>query len=196
MIKIGITGGIGCGKTTICKIFEAKGILIYYADDRAKKLMTSNKELKNQIVELFGKEAYFKNGRLNRKFLSSKIFIDKLLIQKLNSLVHPAVKADSESWFSNQKNHYAIKEAALLIESNSYKELDKIIVVTCPIDLRLERVMNRDHISKDQVLSRMKNQLKEEEIIKYANFIIVNDGTIDLIKQVDVIHNELIKIQD
>jgi dephospho-CoA kinase len=183
-MKIGITGGIGSGKTTVCKIFEALGIPIYYADDSAKKLMTSNKVVKSKITSLFGSEAYFRNGRLNRKFISSKVFSDKTLLNKLNAIVHPAVKEDNERWFLEQKSQMALKEAALLIESGSYKDLDKVIVVTCPIETRIERVMSRDKSTKEAVLKRIENQMPEEEKIKYADFIIINDGKKLLIPQV------------
>jgi dephospho-CoA kinase len=190
MIKIGITGGIGSGKTTVCKIFEALGIPIYYADDSAKKLMTSNKVVKSKITSLFGSEAYFRNGRLNRKFISSKVFSDKTLLNMLNAIVHPAVKEDNERWFLQQKSPMALKEATLLIESGSYKDLDKVIVVTCPIETRIERVMSRDKSTKEAVLKRIENQMPEEEKIKYADFVIINDGKKLLIPQVLKIYNK------
>jgi dephospho-CoA kinase len=191
MIKVGITGGIGSGKTTVCKQFEAKGIPIYYADDRAKKLMTSDKKVKAAIIDLFSKDAYFSNGRLNRKYLSSQIFQNKELLAKLNSIVHPAVKIDGEKWFAMQTTHFAIKEAALLIEAGSYKELDKIIVVTCPEETRINRVMKRDSASKEDVERRIKAQMPETEKVKYADYVIVNDGVADLHSQIENIYESL-----
>ena len=132
MYKVGITGGIASGKTTICKIFELLGVPVYYADDRAKQLMTASKVIKHQIITLFGTEAYFKNGRLNRKYIGSIAFNDPPILKKLNAIVHPAVIQDGHDWFEKLKDvPYALKEAALLIESGSYKTLDKTIVVTC-----------------------------------------------------------------
>jgi dephospho-CoA kinase len=192
MIKVGITGGIGSGKTTVCKIFEKYKIPVYYADDRAKKLMTANKEVKSAIINIFGKDVYFLNGRLNRKKLASMVFNDKELLNQLNSIVHPAVAQDGEEWFASLgKKKFALKEAALLIESGSYKKLDKLIVVTCPQDIRIQRVMIRDKVSKEAVLSRIKNQLAESKKVKLADFIINNDGEHDLESQVKHIIREL-----
>lgn len=193
MIKVGITGGIGCGKTTVCKIFEAMGVPVYYADDRAKKLMSSDKKVKMAIIALLGKDAYFGNGRLNRKFISAKIFNDKKLLQKLNKIVHPAVQKDGDKWFARQKTVFAIKEAALLIESASYKSLDLLILVTAPVALRISRVMQRDKSDRQSVERRIKNQLSDAEKAKFANFIIINDGKKSLIAQVTKIYKKLMK---
>ncbi len=193
MIKVGITGGIGSGKTTVCKIIESMGYPVYYADVRAKALMTGNKVVKKKIIDLFGKDAYFSNGRLNRKVISAIVFNDKSMLELLNKIVHPAVKEDGENWFANLSSTLAFKEAALLVESNSYKELDYLIVVTCPIELRIERVMKRDKVSRDKVLARMKNQISEEEKISYADFVIVNDGNEDVSKQIKTILDKIKK---
>jgi dephospho-CoA kinase len=194
MIKVGITGGIGSGKTTVCKQFEAKGIPVYYADDRAKKLMTSDKKVKAAIIDLFSKDAFFSNGRLNRKYISSQIFQNKELLAKLNSIVHPAVKMDGEKWFAMQTTHFAIKEAALLIEAGSFKELDKIIVVTCPEEIRINRVMKRDSASRVDVERRIKAQMPEAEKVKYADYVIVNDGVIDLNSQIEKVYQSLMSL--
>ncbi len=194
MIKVGITGGIGSGKTTVCKIFEALDVPVYYADERAKKIMTSDKMIKKEIIALFGSDAYYKNGRLNRKHIATKVFANKSLLEKLNSIVHPAVQLDGKHWYSIQKGKFALKEAALLIEAGSYKDLDKIIVVTCPLDIRIDRVVQRDGITKEAVAKRIHNQLAEEEKVKYADFIIVNDGKKSLIKQVVKVFNKLMRL--
>jgi dephospho-CoA kinase len=191
MIKVGITGGIGSGKSTVCQIFESLNVPIYYADERAKKLMTSNKNVKKEILASFGKEAYFNNGRLNRKYIAAKVFNNKPLLKKLNAIVHPAVKQDGIDWFNLQKGKFAIKEAALLIEAGSHKDLDKIIVVTCPLETRIDRVVYRDKISRQTVMHRIKNQLSEEEKIRFADFIIVNDGKKALIPQVVKVYKKL-----
>jgi dephospho-CoA kinase len=193
MIKVGVTGGIGSGKSFVCKLFESKGIPVYYADDRAKKLMLSNKKLKSDIKELLGQESYFRNGRINRKYISSLVFNDKSLLKRLNAIIHPAVLQDSEEWFSQQKTIFAIKEAALLIESLSYKTLDKIIVVTAPEKLRIERVVKRDKTSIEKVKERMKNQLKDTDTLKYADYIILNDGNNDLLAEVNRIYYDIIE---
>jgi dephospho-CoA kinase len=194
MIKVGITGGIGSGKTTICKIFELYGIPVYYADDRAKSLMVKNRELKKAIIELVGQDAYFKNGRLNRRYVADVVFNDKNILTQLNGLVHPAVAKDGEEWFESQQNSgsiYALKEAALLIESGSYKLLDKLIVVTAPLETRIKRVMSRDKVNRKSVEARIQKQMNEEERLSYADFVIENNEMTSLIQQVNAIHHQL-----
>lgn len=193
MIKVGITGGIGSGKTTVCKLFEKMDIPVYYADIEAKKLMTSNKTLKRKIKELLGKDAYYRNGRLNRKYVASIVFNDKEKLQKLNSLVHPAVAEDGMKWFDLQKTKYAIKEAALLVENASYKKLDYLIVVTAPVEMRIKRVVRRDKSDYNQVKLRIANQLPEIQKKKVADFIIDNSGDVSLISQVWKIHRKLME---
>ena len=196
MIKVGITGGIGSGKTFACKLFELMGVPVYDADNRAKKLMTSNKSLKKSIINLLGKEAYFINGRLNRKFIAQNVFKNAILLNELNALVHPAVALDGEEWFKKAKqagHPYAIIEAALLIESQSYKLLDKLILVTAPLEIRVSRVIKRDKTTRENVLSRISKQMDDEEKRKYADYIIENDGEKSVIEQVIKIHEDLIQ---
>lgn len=196
MIKVGITGGIGSGKTFACKLFELMGVPVYDADNRAKKLMTSNKSLKKSIINLLGKEAYFSNGKLNRKFIAQNVFKNAILLNELNALVHPAVARDGEEWFkkASQSGHpYAIKEAALLIESQSYKLLNKLILVTAPLEVRVSRVIKRDNTTRENVLSRISKQMDDEEKCKYADYIIENDGEKSVIEQVIKIHEDLIQ---
>lgn len=192
MIKVGVTGGIGSGKTTVCKIFETLGIPIYYADVRGKELMQTDPELIKKITELFGKQAYT-NGELNRKFISSQVFQSKPLLEKLNALVHPAVAMDAEKWADQyQSESYIIKEAALLFENGSYKQLDKIITVYASQELRIKRVRERDNVSYDEVVARIKNQIPDDEKVKKSDFVIYNDGKHTLIKQVLSIHYSLL----
>lgn len=192
MLKVGITGGIGSGKTTVCKIFEALGIPVYYADDRAKSLMQTVPELITAIKNLFGSEAYDPDGSLNRQYIASIAFNDPDKLQKLNRLVHPVVLKDGLSWHFSQSNvPYTIKEAALLIESGSYRQLDKLIVVTAPVEIRIRRVMVRDKVSENAVLERIHHQMPEEEKTKLADFVIVNDGTRSIVRQVWQIHRKL-----
>lgn len=197
MKKIGITGGIGSGKTTICNIFESLDVPIYYADTQAKKIMATSIAVKQQLKTLLGNEAYHKNGKPDRKFIASKIFSDKALLMGINGIIHPAVQADAERWMEKLKNEgrtvYVIKEAALLVENGSYKALDALIVVTCPEDIRIKRVMQRDHLSYTEVMSKIQNQLPESEKIKVADHIIINDGSTPLIPQVYKIHKKLTK---
>jgi len=192
MKTIGISGGIGSGKTTCCKKFEDLGIPVYYADSRAKQLMISDVKLKRQIKKLLGQESYHSNGRPNRPYIASKIFTDKALLKKMNGLVHPAVGADVITWVQQQSAVYVLYEAALLVENGSYKNFDKLIVVTCPLEERIRRVMKRDKISKEHVVARMKNQLPEKKKIAVADFIIDNSGEIDLNKQIMAIHKKLL----
>lgn len=183
MIKIGVTGGIGSGKSTVCKIFESLNFPVYYADDRARQVMTSNKNVKHQIISLFGKEAYHNNGRLNKDHLSAAIFANPGLRKQLNNIVHPAVIEDGIKWMENQTAAIVVKEAALLIESGSYKAMDYIILVTCPEEIRINRVMKRNKLSREQVENRIKSQLSEAQMMPYADFIVVNDGSQSLISQ-------------
>lgn len=193
MISVGVTGGIGSGKTTVCRIFEQLDIPVYYADKEAKRLMTYNKELKRQIKDLLGSNAYHKNGRLNRKQVASIVFTNKEKLDKLNALVHPAVRIDAKQWSDSQKSKYTLQEAALLVENGSYKQLDYLIVVTAPVELRIKRVVKRDKSNMDQVKNRIKNQLPEKEKKKVADFIIDNSGDVSLIGQILKIHRILIK---
>lgn len=196
MYKIGITGGIGSGKTTICRIFESLGIPVYYADDRAKKLMTGNKNVKSELIQLFGNDAYFKNGRLNRKYIASLAFNDETLLKKLNAIVHPAVIKDGHEWFLKQQaSPYALKEAALLIESGSYKSLDKVIVVICPEEIRLERAMKRDKAKLSDIKKRMAQQMTDRERKSFANYVINNDGKHSLISQILAIHHQIMNLK-
>lgn len=195
MLKVGITGGIGSGKTTVCKIFETLGIPIYYADDRAKWLMVNSPALQTGIINLFGKESYDEVGQLNRAYIGGIAFKHPKKLQKLNALVHPAVFVDGENWQQEQmilQAPYTLKEAALLYESGSHKFLDKMIVVTAPEALRIERVMKRDGLDKTAVQDRIARQMPEEEKVAQADYIINNDGQQLLIPQVLDIHQQLL----
>ncbi len=194
MKKIGITGGIGAGKTTVCRIFETLGIPVYYADDRAKWLMSNDAILRANIIEIFGSEAYLPDGSLHRAYISAIVFNNPEQLSLLNSLVHPAVLADGEAWHRAQQNApYSLKEAALLIESGSHTVLDALIVVTAPESVRIARVMQRDNITASAVQSRLANQLPESEKVKLADFIIQNDGETLLLPQVMEVHRALCK---
>lgn len=198
MIKVGITGGIGSGKTSVCQVFERLGTAVYYADVRAKQLMEEDKELIVSIKKLIGEDAYNEDGTLNRKLIADTVFSDEKKLLQLNALVHPVVARDYESWneILARKNYpYSIKEAALLIEAGSYKQCDKLIVVTADIEARIRRVMTRDNVTREQVLARINAQLPEEEKVKLADYVIRNDEIMDLVPQVTKIHLELTRAQ-
>ena len=192
MIKVGLTGGIGSGKSTVSKILISKGFSVYNSDNRAKWLMNNNDNLKSNIISIFGNKAYVK-GSLNRKYLSAKVFNDSLKLKALNNLVHPLVAIDFKNWLLHQKSKdFVFKEAAILIESGAYKEMDKIIVVSCPENIRLERVLKRDGNSPELVKKRMQNQISETEKINHADFVVKNNGNeSDLVLEVEFVISEL-----
>lgn len=192
-LKIGITGGIGSGKTTVCRIFETLNIPIYYADDRAKWLMVNDLELVFSIKNIFGEAAYFADGSLDRALIASVAFSQKEKLEALNAAVHPAVFKDWEGWQKAQKNvAYTLREAALLVETGTHKSLDKFIVVTAPLELRIARVMARDSLTREAVEARISRQLPEEDKVKLADFIIKNDGSESLVQQVLTIHRAIL----
>ncbi|RYD74384.1 MAG: dephospho-CoA kinase [Sphingobacteriales bacterium] len=153
ILKIGLTGGIGSGKSTVAKVFETLGIPVYYADDVAKRIMNENELLRTKITEHFGEESYT-DEQLNRAHIAAQVFNNKTKLDLLNSLVHPVTIADAEDWMHRQTTSYAVKEAALIFEANAHKQLDYVIGVTAPFDLRLKRVMDRDKISPEQVQAK------------------------------------------
>jgi dephospho-CoA kinase len=196
-LKIGITGGIGSGKTTVCRIFETLGIPIYYADDRAKALMTEDADLVKAVKNLFGDTAYLSDGTLNRALISEIAFSNPLKLNELNALVHPAVRLDGERWHNAQIGvPYTLKEAALHFESGGYKLMDKMICVVAPKDLRIERVLLRGGLTRADIEARMSKQLPDEEKINKSDFVIYNDGQQGLIQQVMAIHKRLIQNAD
>jgi len=195
MLKIGLTGGIGSGKSTVAKIFEVLGIPVYYADDEAKRIMNEDEELKQQIIKHFGAESYI-DGMLNRPYISGKVFDNKEKLALLNSLVHPATIRDSEQWMHRQTSPYAIKEAALIFESGLQHFLDYVIGVSAPESLRISRTMTRDGIFEEDVLKRMKSQMDEEKKISLCNFVILNDEQQAVLPQVLALHTELIQLAD
>ncbi len=195
MLKIGITGGIGAGKSTVSQLFKMLGVPVYNSDESAKWLMNHDLDLKNKIKTLLGNNAYNDDEEVNREFIALKIFNDKALLAHLNAIVHPAVKKDYLDWsISISNNKYSLKESALLFETSMYKELDKNILVVAPLHLRISRVMKRDGISQELVEERIKNQLSEEEKIPLADYIIYNDESASLIEQVLAIHQQITQL--
>lgn len=195
MLRVGITGGIGAGKTTVCKLFEQLGVPVYYADIRAKTLMYRDLPLKTAIKELLGSEAYHRNGRPNRGYIAAKVFSDADLLQKLNALVHPAVEADAHEWYSQYTAlPYALYEAALLVENGTYRHYDKLISVTAPEGVRIQRVVQRDGSSVEQVTARLQHQLPQAKKDSLADYVINNVDQASLVAQVAAVHKALLAV--
>jgi dephospho-CoA kinase len=191
-LQIGITGGIGSGKSLVCRIFQQLGIPVYDADSHAKGLMTTDGILVSQIKKEFGDLAYHPDGSLNRSYLGQNVFLDEEKLQKLNSLVHPRVAVDYQRWLSQYSGvPYVLKEAALLYESGSYRTLDKIVVVSAPLEIRQKRVLQRDaHRTVDQFNGIVEKQMSDEEKLKRADYIIINDDKTLVIPQVLKLHDQ------
>jgi len=190
ILKIGLTGGLGSGKSTVAKIFAVLGIPVYDADKEAKRIMNKDPELKAEIIKHFGEEAYIDN-QLNRTYLSSVVFENKDKLSLLNSLVHPVTIRDSKEWISKQTTRYAIKEAALIFESGSQEYLDYVIGVSAPAHLRIQRAMHRDNLTRGQVQQRMSKQIEEVIKMHLCDFIIYNDEVKAVIPQVLDLHKKL-----
>lgn len=192
MLKAGITGGIGSGKTTVARVFSLLGIPVYYADDAAKQLLSEDADVRKSVRRLFGDEV-FTNGKPDRKKMAALVFNDKEKLAKLNAIIHPAVRKHFENWVKEHSDApYILKEAAILFESGTYKELDKIITVVAPEETRIARVMKRDHVTADAVRDRMANQLDDKEKIKLSDFIVRNSDDDLIIPQVLDIHQQLV----
>ena len=191
VLRLGLTGGIGSGKSTVAQIFEVLGIPVYYADIAAKKIMNEDKGLRSAITNIFGEQAY-ENNILNRKYVSSIVFSDPAKLQQLNALVHPATKKDAETWMQQQTSPYAIHEAALIFEAKVSDRLDLVIGVSSPIELRIKRAMDRDNVSREEVLKRMDQQLDEELKMNKCDFVLINNEQQLLIPQVLELHEKLI----
>ena len=189
---VGLTGGIGSGKTTVAKQFMALGIPVYIADEEAKKLMNTSKIIQRKLIQLFGNEAYT-GSNLNKPFIANIIFNDKTFLQKMNAIVHPKVANHFKKWVSKQKAPYIIKEVAILFENDGYKQCDYVITVTAPLEIRMERLMKRDETTKEKIEAIIKNQWTDAEKIKLSNFIITNTALENTIKQVVEIHNKILK---
>jgi dephospho-CoA kinase len=192
MLKLGITGGIGSGKSTVTKLFEVLGIPVYYADDAAKRLMNENGLLKAAIKKKFGEDAYI-NDMLNRKYIADIVFTDPKKLEALNAMVHPVTLQDAEIWMNKQNSPYAIKEAALIFESGAQEQLDYVIGVYAPAPLRILRTMQRDGVSREAVLTRMNKQIDETIKMRLCDFIITNDDQQMVIPQVLALHQKLLK---
>ena len=194
MLKIGLTGNIGSGKTTVSKLFKLLGIPVFYADEAARTLMTADAELIAGVKQAFGDDSYLADGTLNRKYIANIVFNNPDQLTKLNALAHPAVFRAFDKWAAATPADvpYVIKEAAILFESSSYKFCDKNIIVTAPLDMRIQRVTQRDNITREEVLNREARQFTEEKKIQLADYMIKNDGSELVIPQVLKLHQEFI----
>lgn len=198
MLNIGITGGIGSGKSTVCKIFESIGIPVYYADDRSKFLMANNTEVIEKVKALLGDDVYT-DGRPNRKKIAEIVFNNNEKLKALNAIMHPAVREDSTKWQAKMKKKghpYVLREAALVYETEMDKTLDTVIVVDAPKAIRIKRVMERDGVSENEVKARMDKQMPQSEKNKRADYLIKNDGKTELIPQVRNLHQEFLKLAE
>lgn len=193
MIKVGITGGIGSGKSTVAKVFEVLGIPVYYADAAGRRLTNEDAELRQKIKQQFGEAAYT-NNELNRKYIADIVFTAPEKLALLNSIIHPATFADAEQWMHKQTTPYAIKEAAIIFESGAQEYLDYVIGVYAPAPLRIQRTMHRDGVTREEVLSRMNKQIDEVIKMRLCDFVIKNDEQELLIPQVTALHQHLLSL--
>ncbi len=192
MIIVGLTGGIGSGKTTVAKQFMALGIPTYIADEEAKQLMLRSKVIKRKLIQLFGSSAYI-NGELNKSFIADIIFNERSYLEKMNAIIHPRVARHFKKWMLKQTSPYVIKEAAILFENGGYKQCDYVITVTAPIALRIERLLKRDQTTKKKLKAIMKNQWSDDDKIKLSDFVIENTTLKSIKEQVNNVHKEILK---
>jgi dephospho-CoA kinase len=191
MLKIGITGGIGTGKTTVCRIFETLNVPVYYSDMRAKELMASNTILMNKLKAEFGNQVFETDGKLNTPYLASIVFSDPSKLKTLNNIVHPIVLDDFSDWCNKfNTSKYIILESAIIYESNIAHLLDYVILVDAPAEISIKRIVDRDGVPREAVIQRMKNQLTPDEKKSFTKLIIFNDGKQSLVDQVVRFHND------
>ncbi len=194
-LKVGVTGGMGSGKTTVCKVFSVLGIPVFSADIEAKKIMNTDGDLMLKINRLAGKDLY-SSGKLDRAELAILIFNNKDLLEKVNSLVHPAVFEYFERWADGQNSPYVIMEAAILFESGASKLVNKVLTVVTPLDERIERLVNGNKFTKEQILERVKHQLDDDYRIKRSDYIIYNSENDMVIPAILEIHQELVALSE
>ena len=191
MLKVGVTGGIGAGKSVVCRVFHTLGIPVFNADDTAKQLMETDPALVTAIQSLFGSNIYM-DGRLDRKNLAAIVFEQPALLQQLNALVHPAIIAFGNQWMATQTSPYVIKEAAIFFESGSYKEMDVMIGVSAPENIRINRAMQREGMTREKVMQRIASQMDDTEKMRRCDYVIINDGTTAIIPQGLQVHRALL----
>jgi dephospho-CoA kinase len=191
-LKVGVTGGIGSGKSVVCRIFAQLGIPVFWADQEAKREMDQNSFIQDKLKEWFGNDIYLSEIELNRKKLAEIIFNDKIALEKVNELIHPVVREEFKLWTQKQVAPYVVQEAAILFETGQEGNFDHIIVATADLELRIQRVMNRDGISRARVLERMNNQIPNEVKVQKADDVIICDDDHLIIPQVIGIHHKLL----
>lgn len=192
VIRVGVTGGIGSGKTTACRVFSALGIAVFSADERAGEIMGKDPGIIDRINSIAGKDLYL-NGTLDRKELASLIFNDYSLLEKVNSLVHPVVMDNFNKWKDEQTSPYVIMEAAILFESGASKLVDKVVTIIAPMEERVDRVIHRSHFTREQVLDRMRNQMNDEARVKLSDYVIYNAENDMIIPAILEIHQDILK---
>lgn len=190
MYKVGITGGIGSGKSSVCKMLALRGVPIYDSDSRAKQLMVTDAELVRLVSQRFGADVYV-DGMLNRQVLAARVFTDKVALAELNSMVHPAVMRDFERWAAEQQTAYVVMESAIIFEAGLDDKLDAVVAVMAPCSLRLERAMQRDGATREQIEERMRTQLSDDELARRAKYAIVNISLDELDEEVEQLHRRL-----
>lgn len=188
---VGLTGGIGSGKSTVARMFEELGVPVYYSDDEAKNLMNTSDQIKEGLIAVFGEKS-FEKGNLNRSYIASLVFNDEEKLKILNSIVHPEVKRNFRQWVLEQNASYVIQENPLIFENNSQDDFDVVITVTAPKEIRIQRVMERDGVSENQVLARVNNQLEDQLKINTSHFVITNKSLRDTKLQVERINEEIL----
>lgn len=193
MLKVGITGGIGSGKSMVCQVFSTLGIPVFYADEAARTLMESDEELVALLQQLLGPDVYH-DGTLDRKKVSALVFHNPELLEQVNALVHPATTAYAQRWLQNQQAPYVLKEAAIFFESGTYREMDRMIGVSAPAELRLKRTMKRGSMTGGQVIAIMSMQMDEEEKMHRCNHIVINDDLQPVVPQVLALHRQFLEI--
>ncbi len=194
MLKLGVTGGIGSGKSITCRIFSTLGVPVYNADEKAKLLVNTDEDIRNTIIREFGSES-FTNSTYNRQFIASVVFKDKKKLQLLNRIIHPAVEKDFKNWYRKQDYYYIIHEAAILFESGTDKFMDYTLLIDAPENYRIDRVTKRDKTTQKEVALRLKNQWPADKISKMADWVIVNDGKTLILPQILKIHHYLIQLE-
>ena len=188
---IGITGGIGSGKSIVSDILRLKGIPVYEADTESKRLISTDSKLKSELCQLLGQEIYMSDGSLNRQLMANKIFNDQQLITKVNQIIHPAVGHDFENWVKQQDSSVVATECALLFESGLDKKIDYSIMVSAPLSIRIQRAMTRDNATQEQIEARIKNQMDDEIKKEKADYLIINDGKSAILPQLNEILSHL-----
>lgn len=190
MYKVGLTGGIGSGKSKVAELLRDKGIAVYDSDTRAKELMANNTALREALIETFGTECYTSEG-LNRPWLAQRVFSNAEELKRLNAIVHPAVMRDFAAWASEQSGEYVVMESAILLEASLESHVDVVVAVMAPKELRLERAMRRDGATREQIEARMENQITDEERTERSKYAIVNIALDDLEEDVEQLHRRL-----